>query len=330
MPLTFAWPRPRGRIALLVVLASLPLLAGGWLLLRKSPFVSVQQVHVSGLHGAQAGAIDEALVNAAHHMSTLDVNRGALRAAVSGFPVVRQVIATPHFPHGLSIRVVEQPPVAALVVGSSRTAVAADGVVLGSTLASSSLPIIGGYRELGAGQHVDDAGLREILSVLGAAPAPMRRAIARAYVSRRGLTLQMRNGLLAYFGDASRPHAKWLSLDSVLADSSSQGASYVDVRIPGRPAAGFPAGVTPPAQSSSESSAINLPASTTETTVASIAASLAGSNNGTASSTPSGTESAPGTPATTAETPSENASAPTSNQSEGATESSQSTGTAGG
>ena len=244
-PLTFAWrwPSPgRWRIALLAVLVGVPLLVGGWLLLRKSPFVSVQHVHVSGVHGAQAGAIEEALVNAAHHMSTLDVNRGALSSAVAGYPVVRRVIATPRFPHGLDIRVIEQPPVAALVVGTSRTAVAADGVVLGSTLASSSLPVIGGYRELQVGQHVDDTGLREILSVLGAAPAPMRRAIARAYTTPRGLTLAMRNGLLAYFGDATRPHAKWLSLDSVLADSSSRGASYVDVRDPGPSGGWVPGG----------------------------------------------------------------------------------------
>ncbi len=56
----------------------------------------------------------------------------------------------------------------------------------------------------------------------------------------------MRSGLLAYFGDATRPHAKWLSLARVLADPSSAGASYIDVRLPERPAAGFPAGARPP------------------------------------------------------------------------------------
>src|SRR5665213_3463324 len=55
VPLGFVWRHPRGRIVLLSVLAFLPLLAGGWLLVRKSPFVSVQKVHVSGLHGPQSG-----------------------------------------------------------------------------------------------------------------------------------------------------------------------------------------------------------------------------------------------------------------------------------
>ena len=69
-------------------------------------------------------------------MSTLDVNRGALRAAVASFPVVRAVRAVPSFPHGLRIEVTEQLPVAALTIDGARTAVAADGVVLGPALLS--------------------------------------------------------------------------------------------------------------------------------------------------------------------------------------------------
>ena len=42
------------------------------------------------------------------------------------------------------------------------------------------------------------------LTVLGAAPRPLTRFVARVYTSpgRQGLTVAMRNGLLVYFGDA--------------------------------------------------------------------------------------------------------------------------------
>ena len=90
------------------------------------------------------------------------------------------------------------------------------------------------------------------LAVLGAAPAPLARLVERVFTGAQGLTVAMRNGLLVYFGDATRPHAKWLSLARVLADPSSAGASYVDVRLPSRPAAGFPAGVTPPNASAAD------------------------------------------------------------------------------
>ena len=93
-------------------------------------------MRVSGVHGPEAKAIDAALARAARQMSTLDVRTGALNAAVAPYRVVREVRATASFPHGLHIRVIEQLPVAALTVGGERTAVAADGVVLGPALLS--------------------------------------------------------------------------------------------------------------------------------------------------------------------------------------------------
>ena len=142
---------------------------------------------------------------------------------------------------------IEQPPVAALTVAGTKTAVAADGVVLGPAL----LRLAAGPRrrlEPAPGQRLHDPALLGALAVLGAAPAPLAKLVTRAYNGPKGLTLAMRSGLLAYFGDATRPHAKWLSLARVLADPSSAGASYVDVRLPERPAAGFPGGVAPPRQ----------------------------------------------------------------------------------
>jgi cell division septal protein FtsQ len=288
----------RLRVALLACLLSLPLLFGGWMWLRHSSLVSVQHVRVSGVHGAEAGAIEAALTGAARHMSTLDVNVRALRAAVAPFAVVREVHATASLPHGLSIRVIEQLPVAALLDAGTRTAVAADGVVLGPALLSSTLPTLSGSSAAATRARVSDPALLASLTVLGAAPEPFAKVAARVYTGPSGLTVAMRNGLLAYFGDATRPHAKWLSLARVLADSSSVGASYVDVRVPEHPAAGFPAGTRPPAgseSSSSESSGTGSSAAASaagsEGTIAAIAERLAG---------PKGTE------------PSEAASAPAS------------------
>lgn len=271
----FVWQRRRLRFALLALLIALPLLGAGWLWMRHSPFVAVQHVHVSGVHGPEAAGIETALVAAARQMSTLDVHAGALRAATASFPVVREVTAVPRFPHGLKIHVIEQLPVAALVVGGARTAVAADGVVLGSALLGGSLPTVSGYAEPADGQHLHAPNLLAELDVLGAAPAPLARLVERAYIGPKGLTVAMRNGLLAYFGNAIRPHAKWLSLARVLADSSSAGASYVDVRLPGRPAAGFPDGVLPPAAGGESADPSSEPASgSTESTVAALAAGL--------------------------------------------------------
>ncbi len=279
------WPR----IALLAVAIALPLLACGWLWLRQSPFVAVQHVQISGVRGADAPAVDAALTQAAHGMSTLDVNAGALRAAVAPLRLVREVRAIPNFPHGLRIEVVEQLPVAVLTAGAARTAVAADGAVLGPALASGSLPSIGASVLPGTGVHVGGASLLAELTVLGAAPAALARHVERVFTGAKGLTVAMRDGLLVYFGDDTLPHAKWLSLARVLADSSSAGASYVDVRLPSHPAAGFPAGVTPPAQSASTGAASGGEVGSEESTVAALAAGLAG---GSAATSATGTEPA--------------------------------------
>jgi cell division protein FtsQ len=239
------WRRRRLRLALIVALIATPLLGGGWLWLRGSSLVAVRDVRVTGIHGSQAHAIEAALSSAAHGMTTLDVRSGALRAAVAGYPLVSDLKISTSFPHGMSIRVIEQPAVAALTVAGAKTAVAADGVVLGPSLASGSLPAVSGASLPSPGQRVRDAALRDALAALGAAPAPLLKLITRAYSSSKGLTLAMHSGLLVYFGDGTRPHAKWQSLARVLADSSSAGASYVDVRVPERPAAGFPGGVAP-------------------------------------------------------------------------------------
>jgi cell division protein FtsQ len=294
----------RLRNALLCLAASLPLLGGGWLWLKDSPLVAVEHVQISGVAGPQAGAIEAALTSEARRMSTLDVHTSSLLAAVAPFRMVRAVHVAASFPHRLRISVVEQPPVAALTVGSWRTAVAADGVVLGPALLTSSLPTLDGVAEPASGARLSSAGLLASLSVLGAAPAPLARFVVRAFTGPMGLTVAMRSGLLVYFGDASRPHAKWLSLARVLADSTSAGASYVDVRLPERPAAGFPAGVTPPANSATgaggEQAGNERAGASEESTVAALAAGLSQAGGGGASTGAAGEPaSAGGEPAST-------------------------------
>jgi cell division protein FtsQ len=276
----------RLRIALLVALVAIPLLAGGWLLLRKSSFTAIEHVRVSGVRGPQARAIEAALEEAAGHMSTLDVHAAALRAAVAAYPVVRAVRAVPSFPHGLRIEVTEQPPVAALTIAGQRTAVAADGVVLGPGLITGSLPALSEGQGVvpEVGRHVQGTSLLAELAILGAEPKPLARFDARMFTGSKGegLTVAMRNGLLVYFGDATRPHAKWLSLARVLADPSSAGATYIDVRVPERPAAGFSSAsaLTESTSSTDSTAATGSTAATPEASVAELAAKLTEGTNG--------------------------------------------------
>jgi cell division protein FtsQ len=300
----------RLRLALIGLVVALPLLGGGWLWFRHSSFVGAQQVRVSGVSGPQAAAIEAALTDAAHGMSTLSPSESALRAAVVRFPQVSEVRAIGSFPHGMRIVVREQAPAAILIVSGLRTAVAGDGVALGPALAGSSLPSVGGAFVPPVGAHLQNPLLLEAMAVLGAAPHALGGLISRAYVGVRGLTVAMRNGLLVYFGDAERPHAKWFSLLSVLADPSSAGASYVDVRLPGRPAAGFGTAASAETQTISQTSTRG----SSESTVSALAAGLKASNPQPATPPAESQSSSSGEPSSSSTTGAESSSAPTSEE----------------
>jgi cell division protein FtsQ len=286
---SFVWQRRRLRLVLLALLLATPLLAGGYLWLRGSSLVAVHHVQVSGVHGADARAIDQALTTAARRMGTLDVNTGVLQAAVAPFRTVREVHVSTIVPHGLRIGVVERLPVAALTVGGLHTAVAADGVILGPALLSPSLPAVADSGQSATAKRVASSATLAALSALGAAPAPLAKLIERAYTGPKGLTIAMKGGLLAYFGDGSRPHAKWASLARVLVEPSSAGATYVDVRLPERPAAGFGAGGGP-ASTSATGESSSAP-STSESTEA-LAAGLSAAVGVTSPGAPAGTTEA--------------------------------------
>ncbi len=286
-PLAAIRPRRRLRIALLCAVICAPLLAGGWMWFRGSAFVGVEHVTVTGASGPQARAIDAALAGAAHGMSTLELSTARLQAAVRAFPSVAAVHATASFPHGLRIEVVQRTAVAALVTGGVRTAVSADGIALGTGLLSGALPTVAAVHEPATGARVQGTDQLAELALLGAAPAAFVRHVQSVYTGPRGLSVTMRNGLLVYFGDATRPHAKWLSLARVLGDPSSAGASYVDVRLPSRPAAGFPEGSAPSFPEAAAAQGEGEVPTTGESPVGALAAGLAAANPSTRTSTES-------------------------------------------
>jgi cell division protein FtsQ len=220
-----------GIVVLLVVLTPLAL----WL--RSSSLVRVEHVTVTGIHGSQAAAIRSALTEAALDMTVLDVREDALRTAVEPYPVVRGLRTRTDFPHGLTIAVSAYEPLAAVQAAGGRlVAVAADGTLLRGS-ATRGLAIVGGGVAPG-GERVGDASTLRVLGLLAAAPPALRTRVARVYRGPRGLAATMRNGPKLYFGGTARLDAKWEAAAQVLAQRSSRGAGYVDLRLPERPVAG--------------------------------------------------------------------------------------------
>jgi cell division protein FtsQ len=240
--------RPRLR-TVLVLVAALLLAGGAYLWLRDSSLVAVKQVSIRGASGPDAGQIREALRAAARNMTTLDVQIGQLRSAVSPYPIVKGLRVSTHFPHGMTIRVIEEEPVGAVVVDGHAIAVAGDGTLLHDVASAGSLPQIP-LRVTPGGRRLTDPGAMGAVRLLAAAPDQLlARTATVTTVASHGLVAQLRNGPSVYFGDADRLAAKWAAVSAVLADPGSAGALYVDVTDPDRPAAG--SGTSPDSGSAS-------------------------------------------------------------------------------
>jgi cell division protein FtsQ len=222
----------------------------GWLWLRDSSLVAVRQVDVTGISGSEAPRVRAALQEAARDMTTLHVRAKQLQTAVAPFPVVRSVDAHADFPHRLRVVVHEHVAVGALAADNDRVAVAADGTLLRG-VATGGLPVVS-VRADPAGDTVGDRGAQHAVELLAAAPAALRAKVLRVYSGPRGLTATLNDGPVLYFGGTERLRAKWIAVARVLDDHSSAGATYLDVRLPERPAAG---GLEAPRQQEPDASA---------------------------------------------------------------------------
>jgi cell division protein FtsQ len=228
---------------LAVVSAALALAYFGWL--RDSSLVAVRDVKVEGVAGGDRERIVAALTGAARDMSTLHVQSDSLQNAVREFPSVASVRADPNFPHGMTIHVIERQPAAVVSDGDRQVAVAADGSLLaGLQVKGDDLP---GLRvdQLPASGRLSGDPLSEARAI-GAAPAPLQPLVADVALSGDyGIVLTMRGGIELRFGAGSKLPQKWAAVAAILADRQLTSISYVDVRVPERPAAGGASTATP-------------------------------------------------------------------------------------
>jgi cell division protein FtsQ len=177
-------------------------------------------------------------------MTTLHVRLGALRDAVAQYPSVERLQPKADFPHRLTIHVIEQRPVAALAsTTGGRVPVTGSGMVLRGITADRDLPSL---RGTAAGPRLTDRRLLGALQVAGAAPEPLLHRSVELTLEARGVVVSLSNGPQLVFGSGADARAKWAAAARVLADPSAAGATYLDLRIPGRVAAGGLAPVTDP------------------------------------------------------------------------------------
>jgi cell division protein FtsQ len=230
---------PHGRRRLMALALVLVALAGAYTFwFRDSSLVRVEKVTVTGIDTADGPRVRAKLSAAARHMTTLHVNADLLRRAVADEPVVHSLTVHSDFPHGLKIEIVQNRPVALLVGGGRQVPVAPDGTVLEGAKVSGRLPTID-VGALPGTIRMPDGPARERVAVAAAAPVRLLPRIESISVQHgRGAVAELKDGPVVIFGRAVELDRKWAAATAVLAQRSSQGATYIDVRMPERPVAG--------------------------------------------------------------------------------------------
>lgn len=235
---------PRARRPLAVALLALAILGAAYFLwLRDSSLVAIDEVEVSGLTTRDAPRVRAALESVARDMTTLHLSEERLQAAVSPWPVVGDLRVVTDFPHAVRIEALERRPVALVGPRSDRAPVAADGTVLRGLPRVPRVPAVD-LRGAPRGNHLGAGATLTLIEVAGAAPPALLARLRTVRGGARGLVVEMRRGPEVVLGAPTRLRAKWAAATAVLADRTSRGAAYVDVRLPERPVAG---GVVAPA-----------------------------------------------------------------------------------
>lgn len=211
-------------------------LALGWLWFRDSSFAAVERVTITGSGSSEQEQVRQALETTALGMSTLRVDERALEQVVEPFASVAGLRIRPDFPHELRIEVIEHEPVATVRTGGSSVPATGGGLLLDGVRAGD-LPTVTTKAPLD-GRHVSDARTLAALRVAAAAPPELRARAERLFYGPGGMTLDLRDGPDLIFGSGSDARTKWLAAARVLADESSAGATYLDLRVPKLVAAG--------------------------------------------------------------------------------------------
>jgi cell division protein FtsQ len=231
--------RTSWRVKILIGVAAVAALAAGYFFwLRDSSLVAVNDVEVVGVTSGDRGAITDELTSVAEGMTTLDVDTAKLEAAATSHPTIKSINVDPNFPHGLRIEVTERPPVMVVADGDKQTPVAADGTLLpGVAVPDGGLPVLE-LKKPAPASGLAGAALDQAI-VAGAAPEPLRPLIhAIEHTAEHGVVVTLRGGIPVYFGTSAEASQKWAAAAAVLADPKLDSLTYLDVRVPRRPAAG--------------------------------------------------------------------------------------------
>lgn len=263
-----------------------------------TPIAHPRDLEVDGATGLSADRIRAALTEEASGQSTFRVSEDDLMAAVADYPEVAEVKIDAHPPFRLDLTVVMRPPVGRAQIGGRTFTVAGDGTVL-ERASEAAVPKVDpsvGSLVLRDGRLTGDGGA---LAVLAAAPDTLLDLVRTLRRGDAGLEVELQRGPRLIFGSADSADDKWAAATAVIADGAATRATYIDVRVPGRPAVGGLGGSKTAGATDAPPTLTASPDGTIETVTPGDSAAQTPADGAAANSATSGTSQTQATPTQT-------------------------------
>jgi cell division protein FtsQ len=236
--------RPRMSVSgwALTIAGVLAVLAGGWWV-TNSPMFDMRSLEISGTTHLTERRVAR-LAGMDSDTNVLWLSEDAVEIRLETDPWVASAEVTRSLPSSISIRVRERVPAATIAAGAHRFLVSSDGMVLGPAPAKTRLPLVGGsFGEIAPGAQLTD--VTPALRAVAALPPELRQSVLQGSVNDDGLlTLRLRRGTTAIYGDASDAEEKGIALLAVMVWAAENGANpiFVNVESPAMPAVRLPRG----------------------------------------------------------------------------------------
>lgn len=225
----------------------LVLVAGYQFWLRDSSFVSIKNLEIVGVNTKteEGRQIDQAVRTAMGEMTTLNVKPELLEQELSRFPRVAGSEIQTSLLDSATVTVLIRDDGSIFGEGSKALLIATDGTVLGPAderegalprISDGDPPAATGSDAQGvAGQVLSGRALSQAL-ILGAVPPELRAYVKESSTTPNGVEVQLDDGLVMLFGDATHADEKWRAAAALISDPGFDTSSYVDLTVPRRPA----------------------------------------------------------------------------------------------
>lgn len=224
------------------------LLLAPWVLFA-SPLLRVRGVEVAGAEHTKVGDVVRA-AQLGDGDNLLLLSSDEVMQNVGALPWVSSVEVDRMLPGTVRIRIEERRPALVLSLGAARWTIDARGRVLESGTTSSDLPVLAGVQvgTVSPGVDLKTAEAKGAMRVWRSLPAGLARGMEAIFAPTvERITLVLADGTQVRYGAPERMASKNEVLLALLAQLEAEGslATYVDIRVPSRPAVAAKAPVDP-------------------------------------------------------------------------------------